>query len=156
MSDIYMSKDGYEKLREEIARLNTEKHELSKEIGETREQGDLKENAGYIYAKEKQGLVLKRIAELEARLRMAKITDNLTVNKDEVRIGATVKVRDEGSGAEKAYTLAGADEADPASGKISVSSPLAQGFLGSKTGDRLKIRLPSGEKEFTVLGVEYK
>lgn len=156
MSDIYMSKDGYEKLRSEIARLNAEKNELSKEIGETREQGDLKENAGYIYAKEKQALVLNRISELEARLRNAKITDNLAVNKDEVRIGATIKVRDEGSGAEKSYTLAGADEADPGSGKISVSSPLAQGFLGAKAGDRLKIRLPSGEKVFTVLGVEYK
>ncbi|MDT8287861.1 MAG: transcription elongation factor GreA [Elusimicrobiales bacterium] len=156
MSDVYMSKDGYEKLREEIARLNAEKNELAKEIGETREQGDLKENAGYIYAKEKQALVLNRIAELEAKLRKAKITDNLAVNKDEVRIGATIRVRDEGSGTEKSYTLSGTDEADPASGKISVSSPLAQGFLGSKAGDRLKIRLPSGEKEFTVLGVEYK
>ncbi len=156
MSDVYLSKDGYEKLRGEIARLNAEKNELSREIGETREQGDLKENAGYIYAKEKQALVLQRIAELEARLRKARITDNLAVNKDEVRIGATVKVRDEKSGAEKSYTLAGADEADPASGKISVASPLAQGFLGSKAGDKLRVRLPSGEKEFTVLAVEYK
>lgn len=156
MSEHYLSREGVENLRKEIEKLNREKSELSREIGETREQGDLKENAGYIYAKEKQALVLKRIGELEAKLRNAKITDDITVNKDEVRIGATVTVTDEATGSERVYTLVSSDEADPASGKISVSSPLSQGLLGAKQGAKLKVSLPSGEKNFHVVRIEYK
>jgi transcription elongation factor GreA len=156
MADIYLTKDGYEKLLIELADLKHQKNELSAEIGEAREQGDLKENAGYIYAKEKQGLVMKRIGELEGRMRSAKIVDNLVINQDEIRLGATVTMRDENSGATMTYTLSSADEADPAAGKISVSSPLAQGLLGAAAGASVKVRLPSGEKHLAILEVKYK
>ncbi|PIU20455.1 MAG: transcription elongation factor GreA [Elusimicrobia bacterium CG08_land_8_20_14_0_20_59_10] len=156
MSDVYLTKGGYEKLKEELAKLNREKSDLSVEIGEAREQGDLKENAGYIYAKEKQGLVIKRIGNIESRLRSAIIVDNMEVNHDEIRLGATVTMRDEATTATLIYTLSSADEADPGAGRISVSSPLAQGLLGATEGKTVSIKLPSGEKRLTVLKVEYK
>ncbi|MDO8805502.1 MAG: transcription elongation factor GreA [Elusimicrobiota bacterium] len=157
MSDVYLTKDGYEKLQADLANLKRQKNELSVEINEAREQGDLKENAGYIYGKEKQSQVMMRISELEVRLRSAKIVDNtLAINKDEVRLGATVTMRDENNGATLTYTLSSADEADPSAGKISVSSPLAQGLLGSAVGASVKVSLPSGEKHLSILKVEYK
>ncbi|MBI5744686.1 MAG: transcription elongation factor GreA [Elusimicrobia bacterium] len=157
MSEVYLTKDGYEKLQAELADLKRQKNELSREINEAREEGDLKENAGYIYGKEKQNLVMKRIGELEVRLRAAKIVDNsLAVNKDEIRLGATVTMKDENSGNTVVYTLASTDEADPSKGRISVSSPLAQGLLGGAAGKSVKVRLPNGERHFAILKVEYK
>lgn len=156
MSETYLTKDGYEKLQAELADLRKQKNDLSVEINEAREQGDLKENAGYIYGKQKQDVVMKRINELELRLRSAKIVDNLAVNKDQVSLGATVTMKDEKTGATLVYTLCSADEADPSEGKISVSSPLAQGLLGTKGGDAVAVRLPSGEKRLAILKVEYR
>jgi transcription elongation factor GreA len=156
MAEIYLTKDGYEKLQLELAELKRQKNELSVEINEAREQGDLKENAGYIYGKEKQNLVMKRINDLELRLRAAKIVDNLEINKDEIRLGATVTMKDENTGSTMTYTLSSTDEADPSAGRISVSSPLAQGLLGSTAGKSVKVRLPSGEKNLAILKVEYK
>ncbi|OGR68617.1 MAG: hypothetical protein A2081_03480 [Elusimicrobia bacterium GWC2_61_19] len=158
MSDIYLTKDGFDKLQEELAGLKRQKNELSVEINEAREQGDLKENAGYIYGKEKQSQLMTRISELEIRLRNAKLVDNSNTafNKDEIRLGATVTMRDENSGSTMTYTLSSADEADPSAGKISVSSPLAQGLLGAAAGAAVKVRLPSGEKHLAILKVEYK
>ena len=155
MSETYLTRDGFGKLKEELMDFNRQKLELAKEIGEAREQGDLRENAGYIAAKERQGLVLKRINELEAKLRSAKIVEDLAVNRDDIRIGARVTVLDSASGRKLSYTLGGTDETDPAKGKISVSSPLAQGLLGAKIGEKVKITLPSGEKSFEILTVEY-
>ena len=100
---------------------------------------------------------MSRISELEVRLRNAKIVDNsLNINKDEIRLGATVTMRDENTKATLIYTLSSADEADPSAGKISVSSPLAQGLLGSGAGVTVKVNLPSGEKQLAILKVEYK
>ena len=156
MSEIYLTKEGFEKLQAELAELKRQKNELSVEINEAREQGDLKENAGYIYGKQKQNVLMTRISELELRLRAAKLVDNLAVNKDEVRLGATVTMRDENSGNTIVYTLSSADEANPAEGRISVSSPLAQGLLGATAGRSVKVRLPGGEKHLAILKVEYK
>lgn len=156
MSDIYLTKDGFEKLQAELADLKRQKNEINIEVNEAREQGDLKENAGYIYGKQKQSQLMSRISELELRLRSAKLADNLAVNKDEVRLGATVTMRDEATGNTTVYTLSSADEADPAEGRISVSSPLAQGLLGAAEGASVTVRLPSGEKRLAILKIEYK
>ncbi len=152
----YLTKEGFEKLQAELAELKKQKSDLSVEINEAREQGDLKENAGYIYGKQKQEVVMKRINELELRLRAAKIVDNLIVDKADIRLGATVTMRDENTQATIIYTLSSADEADPSEGRISVSSPLAQGLLGSSAGATVTVRLPSGEKRLSILKVEYK
>ncbi|PIS47864.1 MAG: transcription elongation factor GreA [Elusimicrobia bacterium CG08_land_8_20_14_0_20_51_18] len=156
MPDIYLTKEGFKKLKEELDKLNNEKMELSREIQETREQGDLSENAGYQYAKEKQNLVLKRIAELENRLKTSRLVDEFTVNKEEIRIGAIVKLLDLKSSKELVYILTSSDEADPVNRKISVSSPMAQGILGARAGETKKVSLPNGEKEFKILSIEYK
>lgn len=155
MSETYITRDGFVKLKAELSNFNRQKMELAKEIGEAREQGDLRENAGYAAAKERQGMVLKRIGEIEAKLNSAKIVEDLTVDREMIRIGAKVTVLDAASGRKISYTLAGTDEADPSEGKISVSSPLAQGLLGSKAGEKVKITLPGGEKNFEILLVEY-
>lgn len=156
MTEIYLTKDGYEKLQAELVDLKKQKNDLSVEINDAREQGDLKENAGYIYGKQKQDVVMKRINELELRLRSAKIVDKLAVNKDQVSLGATVTMRDEKTGATLIYTLCSADEADPSEGRISVSSPLAQGLLGAAAGVTVTVRLPSGEKVLSIQKVEYR
>ena len=156
MSEVYLTKDGYEKLKEELARLNREKLEISREIDETRAQGDLKENAGYHAAKERQGIIFSRIHELQTKLRSAKLVDDLRVNKDEIRLGATVTMVDANSRAQLVYTLGSSDEADPGQGRISVTSPLAQGLLGARAGSKVNIKLPSGEKNLEILKVEYK
>lgn len=156
MTETYLTKDGYEKLQAELADLKKQKNDLSVEINDAREQGDLKENAGYIYGKQKQDVVMKRINELELRLRSAKIVDKLAVNKDQVSLGATVTMTDAKNGATLIYTLCSADEADPSEGRISVSSPLAQGLLGAAAGVTVTVRLPSGEKVLAIRKVEYK
>lgn len=157
MSDIYLTKDGFTKIQQELVNLKHQKEELFGEIEEARLQGDLKENAGYIYAKEKQNLVMKRIGELEITLRTAKIVgDGSVAATGDVRFGATVTMRDENTKATMIYTLASADEADPSVGKISVSSPLAQGILGATAGKTVSVKLPSGEKHLAILKVEYK
>jgi transcription elongation factor GreA len=156
MTEVYLTKEGFEKLQADLAELKRQKNEITIEVNEAREQGDLKENAGYIYGKEKQSQLMTRISELELRLRSAKIVDNMAVNKDQISLGATVTMRDENSKATLVYTLSSADEADPSEGRISVSSPLAQGLLGAACGTTVKVRLPNGEKNLAILKVEYK
>jgi len=156
MTEVYLTKEGFEKLQADLAELKRQKNEITIEVNEAREQGDLKENAGYIYGKEKQSQLMTRISELELRLRSAKIVDNMAVNKDQISLGATVTMRDENTKATLVYTLSSADEADPSEGRISVSSPLAQGLLGAACGATVKVRLPNGEKNLAILKVEYK
>lgn len=156
MGETYLTREGYEKLKTELEKLYKLKTELSGEIGEAMEQGDLKENAGYTASKERQGEVLRRITEIDSKLKSARLVETLDVKKDEARIGATVTIREKSSGEEFAYTLVSSDESDPSAGKISVESPMAQGILGSKAGKNIKIALPAGEKAFSVVKVEYK
>ena len=156
MTETYLTKDGFEKLQAELLELKRQKNEINIEVNDAREQGDLKENAGYIYGKQKQSQLMSRINELELRLRSAKIVDNMAINKDNIRLGATVTMRDENTKATLVYTLSSSDEADPTEGKISVSSPLAQGLLGASAGELVKVRLPNGEKHLAILKVEYK
>jgi len=154
MDTVYITREGYEKLRDELDALRRLKAELSAEIGEAASQGDLSENAAYTYSKEKQTQTLMRIGELEQRLRRAELIDDLKVNKSEARIGATVTLKCK-DGTESVYTLSGATDSDPAQGKISVNSPMARGVLGKKAGETFKIALPKGEKEFTLARIVY-
>jgi len=155
MSD-YLTKEGIKKLREELDRLIAEKAEINKEIEDARSQGDLKENAGYQYAKEKQNMLLSRISEIEERIKSSNIIDELEINKEEIRIGATVKLLDLTGKKEVVYKLVSTNEANPSQGLISVSTPIAQGILGLKKGEKKKITLPSGIiKEFEVLSIDY-
>ncbi|MCX7641476.1 MAG: transcription elongation factor GreA [Elusimicrobiales bacterium] len=155
MSEVILTYEGLKKLREELQNLYKERDEINKEIDEARQQGDLSENAGYQYAKEKQLLIFKRITEIESLIRNAKIIDTSQVSKDEVRIGAKVKLLDIETNKESIYTIVSLAESNPLEGKISANSPLAQGILGSKVGEEKIVKLPKGEKKFRIVSIEY-
>ena len=150
----FLTREGYEKLRKDVDALKEQKRELSKMIGEAREQGDLRENAGYQYAKEKQAEVMRRISDIETKLGSAQLIDDAKIAKDEVRIGATVTMKEMASGAEMTYTFVGQEESDPSAGKLSVHSPLGEGLLGHKKGELVDVNLPAGKKQFKIIKID--
>ena len=148
---------GAQRLREELDYLKSVKRpEIITAIAEAREHGDLKENAEYHGARESQGLLQARINELKVKLSRAAIIDPSTMPQGEIRFGARIKVQKTGAKKPEEYTLVGAGEEDYDEGKILVTSPLAQGFLGKKKGDLVKIQVPNRLLEFTVLEVSYE
>jgi len=154
MSETYISRAGYDKLVKELEMLMKRKQELSLEIGETREQGDLRENAGYHFAREKQSETLRRIAEIHSKINSAKIIDDMNLPKDEVIIGMKVTIREVETNDDYEYTLVGAEESDPTAGKISVHAPIAQGLLGHKVNEEVLVDLPAGKVKFKILKIE--
>ena len=150
---FYVSRKKYEELLQELKDLKEVTAQLAEEIGAAAAQGDLKENAEYHAAKEKQAQTLERINMLELRLRNAEITDDLTVDKSEARIGATVTIVDQAADIEFTYTLVGPSEANPDQGLLSVKSPLANAVLGKKEGDEIEVDAPQGIMEFKILEV---
>lgn len=151
---IYLTHEGYEKLRKELEYLKTVKRrELSRTIGTARAHGDISENAEYDAAKEAQGLNEKKIAELEGKLASAQIIDEENMSKDEVLIGATVKLKDMNSGQELAYTLVAEEEADYDQGKISVNSPVGGSLLNHKEKDIVEIKVPAGILKYKILKI---
>lgn len=154
MGDIYLTREGYNKLMEELEYLKTtRRRELSKAIGEARAQGDISENAEYDAAKDAQGLNEKRIAELEEKLSSAQILDDTNMPKDEVLIGAKVKLKDLDTGEELEYTLVSEVEADYSLGKISVSSPVGKGLLNHKLNETVEIKIPAGILRYQILNI---
>ncbi len=152
--DIYLSREGHEKLRQELEYLKTVKRrELSKAIGEARAHGDISENAEYDAAKEAQGLNEKKISEMADKLSRAKILDDENISKDEVLIGATVKLKDLESQEELEYTLVAEEEADYSKNKISVSSPVGSGLIGHKVNEMVKIKIPAGTLRYKILKI---
>lgn len=155
MKEIVLTIEGLKKLQQELQELYRQRDEINKEIEEARQQGDLSENAGYQYAKEKQGLIFRRITEIETLIRNARIVDTSQVNKDEIRIGAKIKILDLETNKEYSYTIVSLAESNPTEGRISVNSPLAEGLLGAKVGEERTIDLPKGRKRFRIISVEY-
>ncbi len=156
MESIPMTREGYNKIRAEIDRMETEEMPIIVErIATARAEGDLKENAEYHGARESQGLLQARINELKAKLNRATIIDPSTIPQDEIRFGARIKVKKTGGKRPEEYTLVGAGEENYDEGKILVTSPLAQGFLGKKKGDVVQVQVPNRVLEFTVLEVTY-
>lgn len=154
MGNIYLSSEGYEKLRKKLEFLKTvRRRELSKAIGKARAHGDISENAEYEAAKEAQGLNEKKIAELEEKLSNAQILDDANIPKDEALIGATVKLKDLDSGEELQYTLVAELEADFSQGKISVTSPVGEGLLGHKVKETVEIKVPAGILKYKILKI---
>ena len=152
--DVYLTHEGYEKLRKELENLqNVKRKELSKAIGEARSHGDLSENAEYTYAKEAQGLNEKRIAQLEDKLSRAKLIDESVMSKDEILIGAKVKLKDLDSGEEIEYVLVSEEEADYSAGKISITSPVGEALIGHKVNEAVKIKVPAGTLRYKVLKI---
>lgn len=153
MPDTYLTRAGYEKLKNDLAELMKQKTQTSQDIAEAREKGDLKENAEYHSAKEKMGEVMSRIGIIQDKLQSAKIIDDMKVPKDTVAIGVTVKLED-ADGDTVEYTLVGEDESDPMEGRISVTSPLGSGLLGRKAKETVEVQLPAGPRTFKILKAE--
>jgi transcription elongation factor GreA len=150
----YLTFEGYERLRKELEYLKAVKRkQLSKAIGEARSHGDISENAEYEAAKESQGLNEKKIAELEAKLCFAEILDDENMAKDEVLIGAKVKLKDLSSGEELEYMLVAEEEADYSQGKISISSPVGSGLMNHKEKEIVEIKVPAGILKYKILKI---
>ena len=154
MSEIFLTKKGYQKLLEELEYLKTTKRrQLAKAVGEARSHGDISENAEYDASKEAQGMNEKRIAELEGKLAGARILEDQGIGSDEVLIGATVRLKDLDRDEEVEYTLVAGVDADYAQNKISVSSPVGEGLLNHKEGDEVEIKVPAGVLRYKILKI---
>jgi len=157
MSDrIPMTRAGYDKLKAELDHMqNVEMPKLEERVALARAEGDLSENAEYHGARESLQLLRARAAVLRDKLARATIVDPSKVAKDEVAFGCTVTVKDLDTGEEEQFTLVGAGEEDYAAGKILVTSPLAQGLVGKKAGDRAEIQVPMGTMRFEILSIRF-
>ncbi|QGZ55129.1 MULTISPECIES: transcription elongation factor GreA [Paraburkholderia] len=157
MSTIPLTKRGADQLRGELQRLKSvERPAVINAISEARAQGDLSENAEYDAAKEKQGFIEGRIAEIESKLSAAQIIDPSTLEADgRIVFGSTVDLEDLDSGKTVTYQIVGDDEADLEHGLISVSSPIARALIGKSEGDVAEVQAPSGVREYEVIEVRY-
>jgi transcription elongation factor GreA len=151
-----MTPQGAQKLRDELARLKEERPKISREIGVAREHGDLKENAEYHAAKERQGMVEARIKDIEDKLARAEIIDPSKLSGDRVRFGAIVKVTNLDTEEDTSYQIVGADEADINAGTISISAPLARALIGKSIGDEVVIHLPAGKRRYEIAEIEFR
>jgi transcription elongation factor GreA len=156
MTQYYFTEKGYQKLKGEIDKLEKFiKHDISKEIGAAREHGDLKENAEYHAAKEKQAMYMAKLGQLQERFTKARIVKKEDLAPDIVTLGKRVKLKEVESGDEKEYTILGEGETDIDNGIISYQSPLAKALLSHKEGDVVDVHLPRGMKQFEVLHIEF-
>jgi transcription elongation factor GreA len=157
MSKVPLTLRGAEKLREELDQLKkVERPRVIKAIAEAREHGDLKENAEYHAAREQQGFIEGRIAEIEGKLSHAQIIDVTKLSaQGKVVFGATVLLADEDTGNEVTYQIVGEDEADIKQGRISINSPIARALIGKQEGDIAVVKAPGGDKEYEVVEIKY-
>src|SRR5690554_2083740 len=150
----YVTKEGLEKLRSELDYLESvERPNISKQIAEARDKGDLSENAEYDAAKEAQGMLEMRISKLKNQIAGSRIIDESKLDTSKVQIMNKVKIKNLKNNAVMTYTLVSESEADLKAGKLSISTPIAKGLLGHKVGDKVDIQAPSGIIPFEVLEI---
>jgi transcription elongation factor GreA len=157
MSKVPLTKNGAEKLRQELHRLKTvDRPGVITAIAEARAHGDLSENAEYAAARERQSFIEGRILELEGKLSNAQIIDPKLLDADgRCVFGATVDLEDMASGDKVTYQIVGEDEADLKNSKISISSPIARALIGKYAGDIAEVKAPGGVREYEILDVKY-
>lgn len=154
MAITYMTEEGYNKLKEEIAYLEAvERPAISKQIAEARDKGDLSENAEYDAAKEAQGILEAKIAKMKGTLASARLINEDMIGTDEVQILNKVTIKNTKNNQQMTYTLVAETEADLKANKIAVSTPIAQGLLGHKVGDIVEIKIPSGVVSFEIIEI---
>ena len=158
MSDrVPMTRAGYNKIKAELDELENEKMpEIAKRIADARAEGDLSENAEYHGARESQGLLQAKINVLKDKLARATIMDAAKIDKSQVSFGCTIVVKDLDFGDKEEFTLVGAGEEDYDTGKINIASPLAQGFVGKKVGDKVEVEVPAGTNKFQILEIRFE
>ena len=153
-SFIYLSKEGMEKLKDELNNLKSiERPKIINQIAEARDKGDLSENAEYDAAKEAQGLLEARIARLENELSKSRVLDEKNIDLSTAKLLTTVKIENIQSKQKMSYTLVSESEADLKNKKISISSPIGKGLLGKKVGEIVDISVPSGVIKFKILDI---
>jgi transcription elongation factor GreA len=157
MEKVPMTAEGYRALDDELKRLKSvERPNVIAAISEARSHGDLSENAEYHAAKERQGWIEGRIAEIEDKLSRAQVIDVSKLSGSQVKFGATVSVVDEDTEEEARYQIVGEHEADVKQGKISVSSPLSRAMIGKEVGDVVEVNTPGGVKAYEILKLEWR
>lgn len=154
MAVTYMTKEGYDRKLEEIKYLETVKRpEVTRAIAEARDKGDLSENSEYDAAKEAQGLLEMKIAQLKDLVANARIIDESKLSTDEVQMMNRVRIRNTATGSEAEYTIVADSEADAKAKKIAISTPIARGLLGHKKGEVVAIQVPAGIINFEILEI---
>ena len=157
MTTIPITKRGAEKLKAELHKLKTvERPWVINAIAEARAQGDLSENADYDAAKERQGFIEGRIAEIEGKLSVAQVIDPAALDATgRVVFGATVDLSDEDTGAAMTYQIVGEDEADLKQGLVNIGSPMARALISKEEGDVAEVQTPGGTRRFEIIAVRY-
>ncbi len=155
MSQVnFITEAGFKKLKEDLLQLESiERPNISKQIAEARDKGDLSENAEYDAAKEAQGLLEMRIAKLKDTIANSRIIDETKIDTSKVQVLNKVTIKNLKNNHQMAYTLVPETEADLKAGKIAVTTPIAQGLLGKKVGDQVEIKVPSGLVKFEIVEI---
>jgi transcription elongation factor GreA len=157
MEKVPMTSDGLRSLEDELKQLKSvERPAIIKAIAAAREHGDLSENAEYTSAREKQGFIEGRIAEIEDIISRAEVIDFAKLSGKTVKFGATVRLADEDTDEKVKYQIVGPYEADLAKGRISVTSPIGRALIGKSVGDTVEVQTPRGAKSYEVVGVQFK
>ena len=154
MAVVYMTEDGYKKLADEIAQMEAvDRKAISAQIAEARDKGDLSENAEYDAAKEAQGMLEMKIAQMKETLANARIIDESKLKTDSVQILNTVRVKNLANKQEITYTLVSENEANIREGKLAINTPIGKGLLGKKIGEVAEINVPAGLMRFEVVSI---
>src|SRR4051812_11282891 len=155
LKEVILTPEGYEKLKQEIDFLQTEKRrEVAERIRIAREFGDIAENAEYDDAKNEQAMLEHRIAQLEERLLSARVITKKEISKDTVSVGATVRLRDMAANKTVEYHIVGSAEANPAENKLSNESPVGKAIIGHKKGEVVEVTAPRGALKFKILEIK--
>lgn len=154
MAISYLTEEGLQKIKDELYQLTSvERPSISRQIAEARDKGDLSENAEYDAAKEAQGMLEARISKLETTLANSRIIDETRIDTSKVQILNRVKIKNLKTNAVLEYMLVAEQEANLKEGKLSVSTPIARGLIGKKTGDVVEINVPSGKMSFEIMDI---
>jgi transcription elongation factor GreA len=156
MEKMPITAAGLTRLQDELKHLKTvERPAVIRAIAEAREHGDLSENAEYHAARERQSFIEGRVMELEDKLSRAEVIDVSKLSGDAVTFGATITLADEDTDEEVRYQIVGAEEADIAQGRLSITAPLARALIGKKVGDSVEVTTPRGSKSYEVVKVQF-
>jgi len=155
MSDkVYLTQEGLQKLRKELDELRTvHRPEISRQIADARDKGDLAENAEYAAAKEAQGMLEAKIAVLEDKIANSRLIDESRIDTSSVQVLNKVKIKNKNNGTVMEYTLVPESEANLKEGKLAVNSPIAMGLLGKKVGEVVDVKVPSGIIAFEIISI---